>query len=95
MNKIYLIEVSTGSYEDSRNWIDSVWDDKLKAEERKIEIDLEYKNMGECENPIGHEDYNIMNEKEYEIYENWSQDKYDAHEYNNTIILEYELNTIK
>jgi hypothetical protein len=95
MNKIYLVECSSGQYEDNREWIDSVWDDNLKANQRKAEIDLYYKTIGELENPIGHEDYNIMSEEEYELYEKWLQNKSDSYEYNNTNILEYELNTIK
>lgn len=90
-NKVYLCQTSSGSYVDARSWIDSVWNDPAKAEQRKLKIDAEYAEMREMENPIGHTDYNIMTDPEYAVFEKWQQDKYDAEEYNGTTVLELEL----
>ncbi len=92
MQKVYLVETDTGSYDDARNWVDSIWDDPKLAEDRKLQIDTEYKEKRERENPIGHEDYNIMSESEYEIYKKWTTDKSDAYEYNFSTVTEIEVN---
>lgn len=91
MNKVFIVECSSGSYEDQRTWIDSIYYDRGKANTRKKEIESEYKAKNDLENPIGHDDYYIMTEEQYKKYEKYLYNRSEGHEFNSATVTGYKI----
>jgi len=90
MKKVcYVVQCNSGQYDDYRWWIAGIFEEPLAAEKLKQEILKEIEIIRNTEEP-----YNIdeeLTEEQYNIWDKWSNDNYQAEEFNGVIVVEYPL----
>jgi hypothetical protein len=92
--KIYIVLESSGEYEDERTWVSSVWDkEELAYSEAKRIRDTIYE-IKSTPPPYDEDDYinGRLTERKEKKYKKWSDMVFDACEFNNAWVEEYELN---
>jgi hypothetical protein len=97
MRKVYIVESSAGSYDDYCWWICGIYEDAQTAEDHKSKVLYEIERCKSAKCPIiGVEDYNDMPidapESDWLKFDKWSQEKYDADDFNWCRVKEVELN---
>ena len=92
--KLYIVQCSSGMYDDYHTWIDSVWDDASKAEERKEFIIAGNKRAIETPPPYPEEDIEFLSEEQSKLYDDWYGEWIAAIDENNPQVIEIELNQI-
>lgn len=85
----YVVECSSGQYEDFSWWIAGIFEDPFAAEKLKTEILREIQTIKDIEPPFNIENINNFTEEQYDIYYNWQLERNKAEEFNEARVVEY------
>lgn len=89
--KVYVLECSSGQYEDFRTWIVDIFKNPKDAEAMKYEIEMRNKEILLIEDPYENIDWEDLSETEQMKKGKSWQLKYDAEEFNEAKVKEYTL----
>lgn len=88
----YVVQSSSGRYNDYRTWISGIFLDALDADNLRREIEFKNRALLEIPCPVKEEDWDILTKEQKEIFYNWSDDKERASEFNESFVTEMLLN---
>lgn len=95
--KLYTVKCSSGSWDSYHQWIDSIYDSEVLANQRILDLQKEYDEKM-SKNPFPDmEIFDIcdLSEEEQEKYYDWKATfQNTSEEYNGAKIVEYELNEV-
>jgi len=87
----YVVECSSGQYDDYRWWISGIFDNAFDAESLKKEIDKNIEIVRNIPEPF---ELNIdeVSDEQYEVYSKWQTENMHANEFNSSQVVEYPFN---
>ena len=92
MKKVcYVVECDSGQYDDYRWWIAGIFEDVFAAEKLKQEILKEIEILRNIEEPYSFEDAIELTDEQFEVWEKWNNEHYQAEEFNEATVVEYPL----
>ena len=90
-NKVYLVEVSEGFFDESYTYIDGVYYNAESAEERKLKIEDYVQRELESVAPYSEDDVEFLTGEQYEVFSEWEDRVAEAREFNDAKVIEFEL----
>lgn len=99
MEKVYIVEASSGSYDDYHTWIHAVYLTPEEAGAEKDRLNLEWEAKKNILPPFPVDaDEDLIDEnlspEEKKIYHIWWRNNFDAEEWNPAVVKEYEIGKI-
>ena len=91
MEKCYLVESSSGQYEDFRTKIEGIFLDVFDANKLKDKIEKEADIARNIENPFEGKNIDTLTDSQFDIYIKWSDAYYCANEFNSVYVNEYPI----
>lgn len=92
LKKCYVVTCSSGQYDDFEVWIDGIYLNATDAEKRKKELEDYYQELLDTPCPIKEEeDLDYLTGEQFDKYDEWYMDRYDAQEFNGAEVKEYKL----
>ncbi len=85
----YVVECSSGCYDDYRTWIAGIFPDAIDAEKLKIEITNRVEISKNIPCPFDEDNLEFLTDEQNDIYYKWCNDNNDANEFNSARVVEY------
>ena len=88
----YVVECSSGSYDDYRTWISGIFLDASDAENLKTQIETRIENTKNIPCPFKEEDLGILSDEQSSSFYKWWEENNKAMEFNGVTVTEIPLN---
>lgn len=94
MEKVYVVEASSGEYDDYMKWVHAVYLTEEEANKSRDELKEKMRLLKEIPCPVDDTILEDLSEEDFELYDKWALGSNEASEFNTAIVKEYKIGKI-